>query len=192
MLARHMIDKCFISPYGGISERCELIKLVSYCHLLKYHPLYTIIEPWSWFSCDLLAVKIDGLVQDRRNSIAYVLELCLSCTNPSKYCHQFYLPAGPWPEHIDYLWWSGPALSHLRTRTRQHGGGELRPAVVNTRDGRGTGGARDGWAYAWHAPWWHGWTGTGEWVWGNTVQCRCNVINSGMRVFLILRDFRIF
>ena len=26
---------------------------------------------------------IDGLVQERRNSIANALELCLSCTNPS-------------------------------------------------------------------------------------------------------------
>ena len=29
--------------------------------------------------------KIDGLVQERRNSIANALELCLSCTNPSKW-----------------------------------------------------------------------------------------------------------
>ena len=28
--------------------------------------------------------KIGGLVQERRNSIANALELCLSCTNPSK------------------------------------------------------------------------------------------------------------
>ena len=28
--------------------------------------------------------KIDGLVQERPNSIANVLELCLSCTNPVK------------------------------------------------------------------------------------------------------------
>ena len=26
---------------------------------------------------------VDGLVQERRNSIANALELCLSCTNPS-------------------------------------------------------------------------------------------------------------
>ena len=31
---------------------------------------------------------LDGLVQGRRNSIASVLELCLSCTNPSMY-HKF-------------------------------------------------------------------------------------------------------
>ena len=29
--------------------------------------------------------QIDGLVQERRNSIANALELRLSCTNPSKY-----------------------------------------------------------------------------------------------------------
>ena len=32
---------------------------------------------------DLLMMIVDGLVQERRNSIANVLELCLSCTNPS-------------------------------------------------------------------------------------------------------------
>ena len=34
--------------------------------------------------------KIDGLVQQRRNSIANALELCLSCTNPLKW--NMYLP----------------------------------------------------------------------------------------------------
>ena len=29
--------------------------------------------------------EIDGLVQERCNSIANALELCLSCTNPSKW-----------------------------------------------------------------------------------------------------------
>ena len=29
--------------------------------------------------------QIDGLIQERCNSIAYVLELCVSCTNPSKW-----------------------------------------------------------------------------------------------------------
>ena len=32
-----------------------------------------------------IANNIDGLVQERRNSIANALELCLSCTNPSKW-----------------------------------------------------------------------------------------------------------
>ena len=30
------------------------------------------------------AIKINGLVQEGRNSIANALELCLSCTNPLK------------------------------------------------------------------------------------------------------------
>ena len=30
-------------------------------------------------------LKIDGLVQERRNSIANALELRLSCTNPSRF-----------------------------------------------------------------------------------------------------------
>ena len=31
-------------------------------------------------------VHVDGLVQERHNSIANALELHLSCTNPSMYC----------------------------------------------------------------------------------------------------------
>ena len=30
---------------------------------------------------------IDGLMQERRNSTANILELCLSCTNPSILCN---------------------------------------------------------------------------------------------------------
>ena len=40
---------------------------------------------WSFFS--FLAILIDGLVQERRNSIANALELRLSCTNPSIWLH---------------------------------------------------------------------------------------------------------
>ena len=36
----------------------------------------------------LAAHQIDGLVQERRNSIANAMELPLSCTNPSK-CNIF-------------------------------------------------------------------------------------------------------
>ena len=37
----------------------------------------------------LWQLHVDGLVQERRNSIANVLELCLSCTNPSMYCFEY-------------------------------------------------------------------------------------------------------
>ena len=44
--------------------------------------------------------EIDGLVQERRNSIANALELCLSCTNPLRWPH----------DHLDYLFnWNIPA-----------------------------------------------------------------------------------
>ena len=36
------------------------------------------------FTCDSSIQYIDGLVLERRNYIADALELCLSCTNPSK------------------------------------------------------------------------------------------------------------
>ena len=32
-----------------------------------------------------MQLYVDELVQEKRNSIANVLELCLSCTNPSMY-----------------------------------------------------------------------------------------------------------
>ena len=46
-------------------------------------------QVWGLGSLTLSAylVQIDGLVQERRNSIANALELRLSCTNPSKWCH---------------------------------------------------------------------------------------------------------
>ena len=44
---------------------------------------------------NLLLVHIDGLVQERRNSIVSALELRLSCTNPSIYKHKWcYLGSG--------------------------------------------------------------------------------------------------
>ena len=36
-------------------------------------------------SFEVINLQIDGLMQEKRNSIANALELCLSCTNPSKY-----------------------------------------------------------------------------------------------------------
>ena len=30
--------------------------------------------------------QVDGLVQERRNSSALAMELCISCTNPPKWC----------------------------------------------------------------------------------------------------------
>ena len=39
--------------------------------------------PWSFKYClEYILYKFDGLVQERRNSIASTLELCLSCTKP--------------------------------------------------------------------------------------------------------------
>ena len=48
---------------------------------------------WTWaitLTCDVpvrYRLYIDGLVQERRNSIALAMELRLSCTNPS-ICHR--------------------------------------------------------------------------------------------------------
>ena len=43
------------------------------------------ILPNQWILDRIWWYQIDGLVQERRNSIADALELRLSCTNPSKY-----------------------------------------------------------------------------------------------------------
>ena len=45
---------------------------------------------WNWFPVDLQCVHfpnhhVDGFVEERRNSIANALKLCLPCTNPSMY-----------------------------------------------------------------------------------------------------------
>ena len=62
--------------------------------LLKY---YEVSERRAWMSNDFYSflwdaitnpgtyLQVDGLVQERRNSIALAMELRLSCSNPSKY-----------------------------------------------------------------------------------------------------------
>ena len=46
---------------------------------------------------------IDGLVQERRNSIAKALELCFSCTNPWIWKEQCYMYANYWPSRHSVL-----------------------------------------------------------------------------------------
>ena len=46
--------------------------------LFKTHPIY-----------QMKCLYIDGLVQEKHNSIAYTLELCLSCTKSSIFCSPF-------------------------------------------------------------------------------------------------------
>ena len=61
--------------------------------------LYKIIcATAKWIDLNIFSVNeeksleyIDGLVQERRNSIADALELRLSCTNPSRCCKQLYI-----------------------------------------------------------------------------------------------------
>ena len=59
--------------------------------------------------------EIDGLVQERRNSIANAMELRLSCTNPSKCKHLFTgqamsaLLSGRWGSLGSFIILDGPA-----------------------------------------------------------------------------------
>ena len=57
--------------------------------------------------------KMDGLIQERRNSIANTLELHLSCTNPSKwsYCHLIFIMAIPVPGQMVFILKQTPGLS---------------------------------------------------------------------------------
>ena len=77
----------------------------------------TFIWPHSYIQCeyifilaevnsdldDVSCLHIDGLVQERRNSIANALELRLPCTNPSIYTHC--LPAPPGICWICFIYW---------------------------------------------------------------------------------------
>ena len=56
------------------------------------HKLHKLISQPYWETCtwrDGLINKVNGLVQERRNSSALALELHLSCTKPSKWVPVF-------------------------------------------------------------------------------------------------------
>ena len=53
-------------------------------NLLLWHCDNLLIIPWFYdYTHNILYLDIDGLAQERRNSIANALELHLFCTNPS-------------------------------------------------------------------------------------------------------------
>ena len=65
-LSEPMLEYSWLDPW-------EQIQLKSYSKFIHFHS-------------KKMHLKIDGLMQERRNSIAKALELLLSCINPSK-CH---------------------------------------------------------------------------------------------------------
>ena len=87
-----------ITPLYGLGAGTALWSTTSQKHTTGYPGYFR--EP-HWFSTELPEIsrvtwtgmthslthetQIDGLMQERRNSTANGLELCLSCTNPSRY-----------------------------------------------------------------------------------------------------------
>ena len=89
-------DPCFILQL--ISKYCSMLGLNSSTFSVKLHlnTLHRIGDhfvyvPSQWettLQCNIVFHWLDGLVQERRNSIANALELHLSCTNPLKWSPQ--------------------------------------------------------------------------------------------------------
>ena len=68
-----------------------------------------ILQQWSYHSLILRRPYINGLAQERRNSIAEALELRLSCTNPSIYeiahCYiSYFTEMEKWLQRRCYCW----------------------------------------------------------------------------------------
>ena len=63
-----------------------MLRLVEWLHII-----YPTKYAYNWvllcFVVVLVSFRFDGLLQERRNSIANALELRLSCTNPSNFIH---------------------------------------------------------------------------------------------------------
>ena len=59
-------------------------RIFSTVHILWFGYLHTMILSLYLCAECIFRLQIDGLVQERRNSIANAPELRLSCTNPSK------------------------------------------------------------------------------------------------------------
>ena len=57
---------------------------VKYIHILPQKDTAQ-RKGFAWFLTYTVHGKLDGLVQKRRNSSALIMELCFSCTKPSKW-----------------------------------------------------------------------------------------------------------
>ena len=74
---------------------CDSLAILGSDHVLY---VYFASEFVIWLNC--CVVNFDGLVQERRNSIASTLELRLSCTNPSML----------YPDSLPQIWPTSPPL----------------------------------------------------------------------------------
>ena len=70
---------------------------------------------WYGNTLKIIYIHIDGLVQERRNSIANARELRLSCTNPSICWNVFFPPTGPF--RIQCHTWAWPQPNNHRDRS---------------------------------------------------------------------------
>ena len=95
-------------PSSDLLVMFEIFKLETVvCNYLKYDTLVGYSE------MNMINQHIDGLVQERCNSIANALELSLSCTNPCRYEEfrhgHFVFSVLEWlPRHLpEFKWQSG-------------------------------------------------------------------------------------
>ena len=76
---------CLGAHYGNLDPskhyfpKCGLVWVVKIGYRMIHHTIM-LYAAWRW---PISYLHINGLVQERRNSIANALELCLSCTNLS-------------------------------------------------------------------------------------------------------------
>ena len=99
-----MAWKCIEFCTNGPPDNMPRLFLVMAWHCLGNKPLSeTMLNQLTNTYMLLLALtqchKINGLVQERHNSSASAMELCLSCTKPSKWCSAWPQQCHPFTPH---------------------------------------------------------------------------------------------
>ena len=85
LLQKYLVPCHYLNQWWHSIRYCGKFVKILLCHSGKYlwsFPQYGSINSAVIFYI-LQQEHVDGLVQERHNSIANALELCLSCTNPS-------------------------------------------------------------------------------------------------------------
>ena len=79
----------YMDPMPSVLKKADKLNLSLSLSLSHYLSTLEILQPYtkplsfSCFASDFQKTYIGGLAQERHNSIALAMELCLSCTNPS-------------------------------------------------------------------------------------------------------------
>ena len=105
-------DRMTLSNALPVIHDCQLLdNLTNTSSTMKFHNILRAI--WLLVShhwktnqnrkCSRKLKQLDGLMQERHNSIANALELCLSCTNPLKYNQFVYQHCACWWHSCQFL-----------------------------------------------------------------------------------------